>query len=135
VEVALRPWPVSTKGLHVADDVVPIAYSALAKGVPVLAQSGQQFGTVEHVLQIPQEDLFDGIVVATSDGLRFVDRDQIGEIATAYVRCTLTDQQAAALPEPSGDETYQADVLQDTGASLHDRFGRMFGRARWTQKD
>jgi len=121
--------------MHVPDDdVEPIAYSALGKGVPVLAQSEQQFGTVEHVLQIPEEDLFDGIVVATSDGLRFVDRDQVGEITTAHVRCTLTDQQAAALPEPSGAATFEAVALQNAGTSLHDRFGRMFGRVRWTQK-
>lgn len=117
------------------DDVEQIAYSALAKGVPVLAQSGQQFGTVEHVLQIPQEDLFDGIVVATAGGLRFVDRDQISEITTAYVRCTLSQEQAAALPAPSGNATYEADAFQDAGSSLHDRFGRMFGRARWISKD
>jgi hypothetical protein len=118
----------------VPDDAVPIAYSALGKGVPLLTQSGQQFGTVEHVLQVPEEDLFDGIVVATSGGLRFVDRDQIGEITTAYVRCNLTDEEAAALPGPSGNAIYQADAQQDAGTSLHDRFGRMFGRARWTQK-
>jgi hypothetical protein len=119
----------------VPDDDEQIAYSALGKGVPVLAQSGEQFGTVEHVLQIPEEDLFDGIVVATSDGFRFVDRDQIGKITTAYVRCTLTDEQAAALPAPDGSATYEADAFQDAGSSLHDRFGRMFGRGRWTQKD
>ena len=124
----------SKKGLDVSDEAIPIAYSALDKGVPLLAQSGKQFGTVEHVLQIPEEDLFDGIVVATSDGWRFVDRDQIGEITTAYVRCTLTDEQAAALPAPSGNDTFAADALQDSGTSLHDRFGRMFGRERWTQK-
>ena len=117
-----------------SDDAVPIAYSALDKGVPLLAQSGTQFGTVEHVLQIPEEDLFDGIVVATSDGLRFVDRDQISEITTAYVRCTLTDEQAATLPAPSGNDTFAANALQDAGTSLQDRFGRIFGRARWTQK-
>jgi hypothetical protein len=118
----------------VSEDAEPIAYSALDKGVPVLAQSGNQFGTVEHVLQIPEEDLFDGIVVATSAGLRFVDRDQINEITTAYVRCLLSDEQAAALPAPSGNDTFTANALQDTGTSLHDRFGRMFGRERWTQK-
>lgn len=115
------------------DNAEPIAYSALGKGVPLLTQSGKQFGTVEHVLQIPEEDLFDGIVVATSDGLRFVGRDQISEITTAYVRCTLTDEQAAALPAPSGNATFTADASQDAGTSLHDRFGRMFGRERWTQ--
>jgi hypothetical protein len=118
----------------VSDDAQPIAYSVLGKGVPLLSASGQQFGTVEHVLQVPEEDLFDGIVVATSGGLRFVDRDQISEITTAYVRCTLTDEQVAQLPAPSGSPTYAADALQNTGTSLHDRFGRMFGRERWTQK-
>jgi len=126
--------PAIKKGLDVSDEAAPIAYSALEKGVPLLAQSGKQFGTVEHVLQIPEEDLFDGIVVATSAGFRFVDRDQIGEITTVYVRCTLTDEQAAALPPPSGTDTFAANALQDAGTSLHDRFGRMFGRERWTQE-
>ena len=117
-----------------SEDETPIAYSALGKGVPLLSQSGKQFGTVEHVLQIPEEDLFDGIVVDTSVGLRFVDRDQIGEITAAHVRCTLTDEQAAALPAPSGNPTFAADPSQDAGPSLHDRFGRMFGRGRWTQR-
>jgi len=116
------------------DDAEPIAYSALEKGVPLLARSGQQFGTVERVLQIPEEDLFDGIVVATSHGDRFVDRDQIVEITTAYVRCSLTDEQAAALPAPSGNAVYATDELQDTGNSLRDRLGRMFGRQRWTRQ-
>lgn len=109
----------------------PIAYSALAKGVPLLTQSGHEFGRVEHVLQIPEEDVFDGIVVSTAHGLRFVDRDQVTEITTARVRCALTDDQAADLPAPSGSPVYVADGEQDTGPSLHDRFGRMFGRAHW----
>ena len=112
----------------------PIAYTGVPVGLPVVTGDLQQFGTVEHVLQVPEEDLFDGIVVATSGGLRFVDRDQISEITTAYVSCTLTDEQVAQLPAPSGSPTYAADALQNTGTSLHDRFGRMFGRERWTQK-
>jgi hypothetical protein len=47
---------------------------ALAVGTPVLNSSNAEFGTVEHVLQIPAEDLFDGIAVKTKHGLRFVDR-------------------------------------------------------------
>jgi hypothetical protein len=38
---------------------------ALEVGTPVLSSSGTEFGTVEHVLQIPAEDLSDGIVVKT----------------------------------------------------------------------
>jgi hypothetical protein len=118
----------------VTDDATPIAYSALPKGVPMLSSSHRQFGTVEHVLEIPDEDLFDGIVVTTEHGLRFVDRDQILEITTGYVRCDLTDDQVAALPAPDGAVIYTVNALQDSGQSLQDRLGRMFRRAHWTQQ-
>jgi hypothetical protein len=117
--------------VYVAEGGTPIAYSALSKGVPVVSRSGRAFGTVEHVLEIPEEDLFDGIVVSTAAGLRFVDRDQIDQITTARVVCALTDEQAAALPAPAGEPAFSADPLADAGTSLHDRFGRMFGRAHW----
>ena len=48
-----------------------ISYQAVPAGVPVLTATGHEIGTLEHVLQIPEEDLFDGLVVATKDGLRF----------------------------------------------------------------
>jgi hypothetical protein len=110
---------------------IPIAYSALSKGTPVVTASARVFGVVEHVLEIPAEDLFDGIVIATDTGLRFVDRDQIEEITTARVRCTLTDEEAAALPAPDNPSTFSADATEHSGSSLHDRFGRMFRRAHW----
>jgi hypothetical protein len=118
----------------VTDDGIPIAYTALARGVPVLSSSGRQFGTVEHALEIPQEDLFDGIVVDTPDGLRFVDRDQVALITTTRVTCTVSDADASALPAPSGSPVYQADATEDAGTSLHDRFGRMFGRGHWKRE-
>ena len=114
------------------DPATPIAYGALEKGTVMLTRSGRQFGTVEHVLQIPEEDLFDGIVTATEHGLRFVDRDQIEVITTAYVRCAITDEEAAALPLPDGDPVFTVNALQDAGGSLHDRLGRLFRRPRWT---
>lgn len=117
-----------------ADSGTPIAYSALPMGVPLLTEDGHTFGTVEHVLQIPEEDLFDGIVVRTTRGLCFVDRDQIGQITSTGVRCTLTDDQAASLPTPAGNPVYDVDALQDSGQSLHDIFGRLFRRPRWHQE-
>ena len=116
------------------EDDIPIAYSALEKGVPVVSASGREFGKVEHVLEIPAEDLFDGIVVTTGAGLRFVDRDQIELITTTRVRCALTDEQAAALKPPDGDAVFTTDASADTGSSLHDRFGRLFGRAHWKRE-
>jgi hypothetical protein len=112
-------------------DGTPISYLVLAKGTPVLTAAGRPFGTVEHVLQIPSEDLFDGIVVATDHGIRFVDRDQITSITDRAVTCALDDEQVAALPEPDGTPTYTVDAAADTGRDLHDVFGRLFGRGRW----
>jgi hypothetical protein len=114
-------------------DDTPISYLALEVGTLVQASSGKTIGTVEHVLQIPDEDLFDGIVVATDHGLRFVDRDQILEITRSVVHCQLTDDEAAALPAPQGTPTFHVNPFQDVGSSLHARFGRMFGRERWIE--
>lgn len=118
-----------------ANEATPIAYSALQRGTPMLTRSGRQFGTVEHVLQVPEEDVFDGIVTATDEGLRFVARDQTREITTAWVRCDLSDEQVAALPAPDGPPVYTVDALQDIGGSLHDRLGRLFHRPHWTREE
>jgi hypothetical protein len=106
---------------------------ALAVGTPVLSSSNAEFGTVEHVLQIPEEDLFDGIAVKTKHGLRFVDRDQIADITTTLVRCSLTDEEAANLPAPTGTLVLHPDTARDEGPSLSARFGRLFGREKWKE--
>ena len=43
-------------------DARRISYQALRKGVPVRASGGEEIGTVEHVLQVLELDVFDGIV-------------------------------------------------------------------------
>jgi len=112
----------------------PISYLALAVGTPVLSSSATQIGTVEHVLHIPELDLFDGIVVETPAGIRFVDGDQVDRITTTAVYCRLTDAQAADLPAPDGDAVFRADPLAGQGSSIRDRLGRMFGRPHWTRE-
>src|SRR3984957_20623136 len=108
---------------------------ALSVGTPVLSSTGSEFGSVEHVLQIPEEDLFDGIAVTTKHGLRFVDRDQITDITTTLVRCGLSDDQAASLPAPRGTVVLRPHTVHDEGPSLTARFGRLFGRERWKEED
>lgn len=110
----------------------PISYLALKVGTSVLSSEGNVFGTVEHVLQDAELDLFDGIALATHHGLRFVSRDQIIEITTTAVRCALTDEQATQLPKPDGPSVFHVDGLQDVGPSLSARLGRMFRREHWT---
>jgi hypothetical protein len=115
------------------DEGEPISYLALATGTPVLSASGSEIGSVAHVLQIPELDEFDGIVVSTKAGHRFVDRDQIAEITTTYVRCELSDEQAASLPAPSGPAVLHLDATYDEGPSLNARFARLFRRPHWKE--
>jgi len=115
------------------DEGRPISYMALSVGTPVLSSTSTEFGTVEHVLQIPEEDIFDGIAVKTKHGLRFVDRDQITDITTTLVRCSLTDEEAVDLPAPKGALVLHPDTARDEGPSLTARFGRLFGREKWKE--
>lgn len=104
----------------------PIAYTALAPGTPVQTSDGQPFGTVRSVLVDELVSVFDGIVVDTEDGKRFVDADQIGSIWTTYVRTTLSAEQAADLPLPDGSTVID---IKPPGAMAR-RVGRMFGRGK-----
>ena len=114
----------------------PISYEALQVGTPVKTSSGTEFGRVEHVLQIPSLDLFDGIVVKTHrHDVRFVDRDQIEDIRTNAVRCSISDDQVASLPAPKGALAVGPDLDRDEGSSLTARWGRLFGRQHWKELD
>lgn len=116
------------------DEPTPIAYTALPKGVPVQTGDADEIGTVEQVLSVPEEDLFDGIVIETSGGHRFVDADQVATITTAYVRTTLDSQQARDLPAPGGAAVYRADPTEDAGRGWKDRLGRLFGKGSWRRR-
>jgi hypothetical protein len=106
-----------------------IAYMAVGPGTPVRSSDGQVLGTVERVLDIPDLDLFDGIVVTTPDGDRFVDRDQISRITNIAVYCALTADEAAALPVPDSAPTYRARGGRRGNSPAWLR--RMFGRPKW----
>ncbi len=77
------------------DDDTAVSYQAAVTGSRVLSASGHQIGTLEHVLEVPQLDLFDGIVIHTSAGLRFIDPDRIEKITRSYIKCSISDDQAA----------------------------------------
>jgi sporulation protein YlmC with PRC-barrel domain len=104
----------------------PIAYTALQPGTPVQTSDGHQFATVQAVLVDEKVSVFDGIVVQTVEGARFVDADQIGSIYITYVRTTLSAEQAANLPLPEGSTLVDIKPAK----SVADRLGRMFGRGK-----
>ena len=104
----------------------PIAYTALQPGTPVQTTDGHEFATVQAVLVDEKVSVFDGIVVQTAEGTRFVDADHIGSIYTTYVCTTLSAEQAANLPLPEGSTL--VDIKPPR--SMADRLGRMFGRGK-----
>ena len=117
------------------DDARRISYQALGRGVPVRAAGGEELGTVEHVLEVPELDVFDGVVVETAGGLRFADADQVAEITDRYVTLKLPIEEAERLGRPQAPAVCRADPSEDAGGSLHDWFGRRFGRAHWKRDD
>jgi len=104
----------------------PIAYTALQPGTPVQTSHGHPFATVKTVLVDEKVSVFDGIVVQTAEGPRFIDADQINSIYTSYVLTTLTAEQAENLPRPDGSTLVEIKPAR----SIADRLGRMFGRGK-----
>lgn len=106
-----------------ADDH-PIAYTALQPGTPVQTSDGHPFATVQAVLVDEKVSVFDGIVVQTAKGARFVDAPQVDSIHTTYVRTTLSAEQAANLPPPEGSHLVEIKPARSMSARLRQMFGR-----------
>ncbi|MGO8887780.1 MAG: hypothetical protein ACLPUO_19130 [Streptosporangiaceae bacterium] len=115
-------------------DDTAISYEAALPGTPVLSSSGTEIGRLEHVLEVPELDVFDGLVIATSAGLRFIDADRVQRITRSSIQCSVDDSQASALPPPEGPPVYRVDALADSGHNLHDTLGRIFGRPHWKRE-
>jgi hypothetical protein len=106
------------------DEGAPIAYTALGRGVPVHAADGPQVGTVHRVLDNEREHIFDGIVLATPEGRRFVDAPEVARIAERRVTLTITAAEAAELPEDRGMRGSLEASAKRTAARWRRRFGR-----------
>jgi hypothetical protein len=79
-----------------------IAYKALPRGVPVHTSDGSLLGTVHRVLDNEREHIFDGLIVATPEGRRFVDAPEVARIAERRVTLTIDAGEARELPERGG---------------------------------
>ncbi len=110
-----------------------VSYQAAVRHSPVLASSRATIGQLEHVLQVPELDIFDGIVISTHRGLRFIGADHVTRITRTELFTDLSEAQAAELPAPDGPPVFHVDALQDSGDSMHDVLGRFFGRPHWTR--
>ncbi len=85
-----------------SDDGPAISYLALRRGTHVRGSDGAEVGRVRRVQNNAREHIFDGIVVETKKGRRFVDAPEVAHIAEHAVTLTITAAEVlASAPPPS----------------------------------
>ena len=91
----------------------PTSFFTLETGTPVVDRFGLPVGRVEDVL-VAFGEYFDGIVVSTDEGLRFIDAPEVGRIGKERIalEVPLHDVLAAGpdtAPSPRDDEATDED--------------------------
>jgi hypothetical protein len=101
------------------DDGHAISFKVLRRGTTVVSSDGVELGKVRRVQEAKRENIFDGIVLDTGKGLRFLDAPEVARIAERAVTATFTAAEA--------DEH-----LQDVQSRLSRRLrkGKMARRAK-----
>ena len=108
-----------------------IGYKVLPRGTPVRSSDGEQVGTVRRVQDNAREHIFDGIVIDTPAGRRFVDAPEVARIFERAVVLTITAEQAHELPEP--DSGMSARMSGHPSVRRAKRLGRSM-RERWDRR-
>ena len=112
------------------DDGHAIGYKILARGTVARSADGVEVGTVRRVLDNAREHIFDGIVLDTPAGRRFVDAPEVARIHERAVILTITAAEVAELPEQrsalSERMRHAGSVRRASrlGRSLRDRWDR-----------
>jgi hypothetical protein len=115
----------------VEDDGHAIGYKVLKRGTAVRTSDGVQIGTVRRVQDNAREHIFDGIVIDTADGRRFVDAPEVARIFERAVVLTITAEEAKALPEQGS--AFSARMRNASSVRRAKRLGRSM-RDRWDQR-
>ena len=100
-----------------------IGYQALPRGVPVVTSDGVRMGVVHRVQDNAREHIFDGIVVKTDKGNRFVDAPEVARITLRQVTLTIDASEVSALPEHRGKLGAMETNLKRSGRRWKRRFG------------
>ena len=79
----------------------PVHYSAIERGTPVYAASGERVGTVRQMVDNYREHILDGFVIDDSAGtVRFVDAPEVERTFERAVTLTIGPDEVAELPPP-----------------------------------
>lgn len=115
----------------------PSSYLVLAPGVPVFAADEAPLGAVGRVLADADVDIFDGLILDTSGGRRFVDAERVASIHERGVVLSLTAEQAGHLPDPDAnpavleatpDDVAPESASEQVGDALRRAWDRISGK-------
>jgi len=113
-----------------------ISYLVLQPNTPVYTSDGQPAGTVKRVLAVPDEDIYDGLILDTHDGERFIDAPHASELYERAVVLDITADQLHHLPEPTAnpaalkvdpDDTVKHSFGEELGETLRKAWDRISG--------
>jgi hypothetical protein len=111
----------------------PVSYMVLGEGTAVFSSDGQELGKVKRVLADNEADIFDGIIVDTPDGDRFVDAPNVGELYERAAVLKLSADDAQHMPEPTPSPAYMEPTPDDiagdtTGDTIAHRLRQAWDR-------
>ena len=108
------------------DDGHAISFKVLRRGTPVFTADRIELGKVRRVQEAKRENLFDGIVIDTRNGLRFVDAPEVDRIAERAVTVTFV----AAEADEHLQEVSSRLARRVSNSKTARRAKRLSGRAR-----
>jgi hypothetical protein len=95
------------------DEGPPSSYLLLANDTPVYCSDEVTAGAVKEVLREPEKDIFDGLVVTTRNGDRYVAAELVAAIHERGVDITLPYDKVAGLPVPAPHRHVKYDLAAD----------------------
>jgi DNA uptake protein ComE-like DNA-binding protein len=95
------------------DEGPPSSYLLLAKDTPVFGSDRGVLGKVKEVLCDPGDDIFDGLVLATSVGDRYLEAADVTAIHERGVDVSVPAADVSRLPVPAPHRRVKYDVAVD----------------------
>jgi len=114
------------------DDGHAISYRALRRGTVVRSSDGVELGKVRRVEEETRSHIFDGIVLDTRDGRRFLDAPEVAHIAERAVTTTFPAAEADQHLVEMGSAVAKR-AKNTTTARRAKRWGRSL-RQKWDRR-
>ena len=114
------------------DDGHAISYHALRRGTVVRSADGVELGKVRRVEEETRTHIFDGIVIDTRSGKRFLDAPEVAHIAERAVTTTFTAAEADQHLAEMGSAMAKR-AANTTTARRAKRWGRDL-RSKWDRR-